>query len=300
MNWVYFSSGRFGAGLLEALLSRQFHPKTVFTIPDRPSGRGGRLSPSPVKVLCLKDGLQFREVSSKDELREMRFDATVVCCDIGLIFPPEFVAANYCINTHPSLLPRWRGASPIFWAIYSGDKESGVTLFKMNEGLDTGDILLQEKVTIGDMMDYAELESLLIIKAADMLSSILKENMLSLETVPQKGQSSYAKKVSRDILRIDWNGSAVDAHNLIRAASPYLGAWSSFRGRRLKVFKARPVGSCEDGLGKIIEVTKETIKVCCNPGALEILEVQPEAKKRMSTRDFILGYRPQVGEELGL
>lgn len=300
MDWIYFSSGRFGAKVLEVLVSRQLHPKAIFTIPDRPSGRRGRLLPSPVKALCLRDNLPFREISSKDELRDMQFDNVVICCDIGLIFPSDFVNRNYCINIHPSLLPRWRGAAPIFWAIYSGDKESGVTLFKMDEGLDTGNILLQERVIIGDMMNYAELEDMLILKAAEMLASILETNILSLEPVPQEGQPSYAKKISRDILRIDWNRSAGDVHNLIRAASPYLGAWTSFKERRLKVFKARPAGPCQESPGRIIEVTKETIKVCCNPGVLELLEVQPESKKQMLVRDFILGYRPRIGEVMGL
>ena len=131
MNWIYLSSGRFGAGLLKELINSGVKPDIVYTLPDRPSGRGKKLRPVPVKEVCVEYGLRFGEVSSKEDILAIAPISLIISADIGIILPHEFVEDNFCINVHPSLLPRWRGPAPIFWSLYSGDKATGVTLIKI-------------------------------------------------------------------------------------------------------------------------------------------------------------------------
>ncbi len=294
VKFAFCSSGRFGAKVLAKLITKyNCKPSMLFTLPDKEGGRGYKLLPTEVKRCAQNFGLVVSDVDKKDLLVEIaRDNELVITCDFGLIFPKEAVRRGNCINIHPSLLPRWRGPAPIFWTLRSGDKVSGVTLFLMDEGVDTGNVLCCREVEVNENMNYLDLEDYLSEVAVDIL---INDFCFDLSITPslQKGESTYARKVRKDDLKVDWNLPSWDIKNLVRAASPYWGAWTIVSGKRLKIFsvslaklKVENVGG-----GKVLGYDKEKgILVSCGEGAVYLLELQLEGKRRVNFREFWNGY----------
>jgi len=287
---AYFSSGRFGAILLSNLLKKGIRPSIVFTLPDRPQGRGLKLHPVPVKALAEKEGLAIKYVPLCEQDDDLLKDyELILSCDISFIFPPWMVRSYACYNLHPSLLPRWRGPAPIFWTIKSGDVETGVTLFRMEEAIDSGMIVLQERVKVESDWNYAQLESVLLDEGAKLI-----EQFLSLyprvELTPQDGETTYARKFEKKDLKINWESPCQLVYNLIKASAPYWGSWTNVGGKRLKIFAGEVILDSDLLPGQVVIKDGDVI-VGCGRGAVKLLEVQLEGKRKMSIREFLSGYK---------
>jgi methionyl-tRNA formyltransferase len=275
----------------------------VVTNPDRPAGRGYKLTPSPVKTAAQDAGIpvwqpvKAREV--RDDLRRLDVDACAVVA-YGALLPEDVLAAGGAgfVNLHFSLLPAWRGAAPVAHAILHGDTETGVTCFVLEAGMDTGPVLLAERTAIHEGETAGELTARLARIGAPLLVAAVRGLVdRSIDPMPQDhDRATYAPKINPDDARLDWRGDAVALHNAVRAFNPVPGAHTTFAGERLKVHRAIPVeGSGDPG---VVTVTGEGPVVACASGALRLDEVQPAGRPRMSGADFANGYRPG-GQRLG-
>ncbi len=281
----------------------------VWTQPDRPAGRGNKLAASPVKQFALEHGLAVQQPTKikTDEARELfashAADAAVVVA-YGRILPPALLhATRYgCVNVHFSLLPKYRGAAPVNWAIVRGEPESGVTTMRMDEGLDTGAIYLQRATPIGDAETAPELLARLAVVGADLLGETLARlHELTPQPQPRDG-ATFAPILSREDGRINWQTSAQEIEQRVRGLQPWPNAHAEFRAQRLVVWRASvhaTDGANTVGPGAIIAAHSDALIVACGDGtALQLAEVQPEGKRRMNARDFLNGMRAQVGEVL--
>jgi len=311
MRIVFIGSGAIGVPTLRAL-AEDHEVIAVFTRPDRPAGRGYRPRPTPIKLAAEELGLQIYQPEDinapavLDQIRELAPDVIVVA-SFGQILTGELLRIPRlgAINLHASLLPKYRGAAPIQWALIRGEQETGVTTFLMDEGMDTGPILLQRKVEITPEDDAGSIEERLAALGAEaMLETLTGLADGKLEPQPQDhSAATYAPKLKKAHEKIDWARPARELVNLIRALSPRPGAFTTFRGKRLKIYKARVVGlETEQGWrarpGEVLGVGREGPLVKTATEALELLELQPEGKRRMSGRDFVHGYRLEPGELL--
>jgi len=301
---IFIGSGDIGIPTLEGL-AQAHEVVAVFTRPDRPAGRGHLLRATPIKEATQKLGLPLHQpesVNSPESLRlirELKPEAIVVAA-YGEILAKELleIPPRGAINLHASLLPKYRGAAPIEWAIIRGERETGITTFLMDEGMDTGDILVQRRVPIEDDDTAGSLRAKLApVGAEAMLVTLAGLEQGTLEPKTQDhSQATYAPKLKREMGKLDWGKSSRDLFNLIRGLNPAPGAFTFFRGRRLKVHRSRVV---EDGYqgqpGEVVDVNKGLI-VKTGDGALELVEVQPEGKRPMGGLDFVRGYRVEVGE----
>jgi len=301
-----------GLPTLRALAAHpDFEIVLVVTRPDRPAGRGLKLHPTPVKELAQELELplfQPEKVNREVErLRELQPDVTVVVA-YGQILSKDVIEVPKLgtVNLHASLLPKYRGAAPVPWALMKGETVTGVTTFLIDEGLDTGPILRQREVPIAPEDTAGTLER----KLAEVGASLMVETLEGLRegTLQPKPQddsrATYAPKITPEMARIDWTRSAPEIHNLVRAMEPRPGAFTFFRDRRLKVHRTRVVTApsrAGDGgkPGEVVGVGEEGLWVATGDGVLELLEVHPEGKRRMSGRDFANGYRVRGGETLG-
>jgi len=295
----------FAVPSLEILLKNNYTISAVVTAPDKPRGRGQQVSFTPVKECAQKYSLPiFQPQSLKDpqfiaQLAELKPDLFVIVA--FRILPKEVysIPDKGAFNLHASLLPKYRGAAPINWAIINGEKESGVTTFFLQDKVDTGNIILQEKVTITDEMNAGELHDAL----SDIGSRAVLETVQRIEqgiANPQKQNdllASPAPKIFKETCRIDWSRSAEKIHNFIRGLSPYPAAWTSHNGKVVKIFKSRRTeneiqnsGFKIHGAGEIL-VSEKQLFVAAENSVLEILELQQEGKKRMSAEEFLRGYR---------
>ena len=291
----------------------------VWTQPDRPAGRGGRLHAPPVKQFALERGLTVHQPEKirTDEARALfashAADAAVVVA-YGRILPPHFLNAprRGCVNVHFSLLPKYRGAAPVNWAVVRGETETGVTTMRIDEGLDTGAIYLQRATTIGEEETAPELLARLAEVGAELLGETLAR-LDEIEPRPQRnGDATHAPILKREDGLIDWRLSAEEIARRVRGFQPWPGAFTHFRGQRLAVWRARPLGRGEAGApdenesrageaapGEIVAAQGDELVVACGSGALRLVEVQAEGKRRMTARDFVNGTRPRAGERLG-
>lgn len=279
----------------------------VYTQPERPKGRGLEPAPSPVKAAAAALGLDVHEPPSladpaeHERLRSLRPDVVCVVA-YGHILPPEILATppSGCVNVHFSLLPRWRGAAPVARAIMAGDRVTGVTTMLMDEGLDTGPILLQERQRIGPDDDAGVVTARLAELGAGLLVRTLEG--LAAGTVRPKAQPSsgatYARKLRPEEgeLAFELPAARLAAH--VRGLAPEPGAYTWFRSRRLKVFRVREVPGAGEP-GTVAAAADDGPEVQTGDGRLRLLEVQPEGKRRMSGGEFVRGYRPAVREHLG-
>lgn len=270
----------------------------VVTQPDRPKGRGQKLLPPPVKVFAQEHGIAvYQPVRVKatdfvDVLRGLAPDLIVVVA-FGQILSKEILSLPPlgCINVHASLLPRYRGAAPMQWAIVRGEKETGVTTMFMDEGLDTGDMLVRETLPIAQAMTAAELHDAMMKLGADVLEKTLFSlSEGTLKRTPQDDAlSTYAPLLDKEVGRIDWKKSAQEIHDLVRGLNSWPGAYTMLEGQKFKIWRTRLAeGTAEPG--EIVSVTKQGLLVGTGEGMLEILEVQAPSKKKMAAGDYVRGH----------
>ena len=307
MRLVFAGTPAFAESALRALLEAGHEVALVLTQPDRPAGRGLRLRPTDVKVLALEHGLPLAQpgtLKSDQALQVLRAAQAqvMVVAAYGLILPPSLLELFEfgCINIHASLLPRWRGAAPIQRAILAGDSETGISIMRMEAGLDTGPVYLRHSMTIepddtaGSLHDkLAMLGARCIVQALDALQAG------PIRPAPQSDQGViYARRIEKQEARIDWSEAAVQIERQVRAFNPFPVASTSWRGDLLRVWRAHAVAR-EHGTPGRIEVIGGGILVGCGRGALLIQELQRAGGKPMLAADFSRGLRLAPGEILG-
>ncbi len=309
MKVIFMGTPDFSVGTLEEIIKAGHEVVLVVTQPDKPKGRGKEMALSPVKACALKHGLKvfqpvkIREASAVAELAGYNADI-IVTAAFGQIMSKEILdMPKYgCINVHASLLPKYRGAAPIQWAILNGDEETGVTIMQMNEGIDTGDMIMQQRIVI----DAKETGGSLFDKLASVGALLAVEALHDIEDgtavrIPQpEAEFSYAKMLTKESGRIDWKKSSDETERLIRALNPWPSAYTTFDGKTMKIWEADSYEETERGEepGTITEVTKDSITVACGKGTLSITELQLEGKRRMTVKEFLPGYKIMPGMSL--
>ena len=291
----------FAVPTLIELIGQGHDIAAVYTQPPRPKGRGLAAEPSPVARVAETHGIPVRtpltlkDADAQAEFAALNLDAAIVVA-YGLLLPKPILAAPKfgCFNLHASLLPRWRGAAPIQRAIMAGDGETGVMVMRMEEGLDTGPVLMSERVAIG-RKTYGELHDELSHLGADLMARALAAlERGSIEEHPQTGEPTYAKKINKDEARIDWTKSAREIDCLIRGLSPIPGAWCEAKGERLKILYAEPVsGSGSPGL-----VLDDRLTIACGDSALRLRRLQRAGKSVMTAEELLRGFSLPKGERL--
>lgn len=303
---IYMGTPKFAIPSLKALVYNKYTVKAVVTQGEKPRGRGNKALATPVKEFAVQNGLPCLEPSNlRDpgflaDIRELN-PTLVVTAAYGKILPPEVleIPSLGCINLHASLLPLYRGAAPVQRALMAGALETGVTIYYMDKGMDTGDIILQEKVAIGAGETAGELLSRLATEGAKaLLKAVSLIQAGNAPRVPQDhGRATKAPPLRREEERIDWSLDAAVVASRINGLSPSPGAYTIFRGKRLKILGATP--SPKSGpAGRILALGKDAFEVAAGSGAVLIRHVQPEGKRIMPAADFMRGYRLHLGEEL--
>jgi methionyl-tRNA formyltransferase len=308
LNLVFCGTPRFAVPTLERLVEAGFPVRLVVTQPDKPCGRGLELALSPVKQSALALGLtiaQPEKIKTNEEFRSQLSALTpdaIIVVGYGRILPQWMIDLPPLgnINLHASLLPKYRGAAPIQWAIASGESVTGVTTMRIDAGLDTGDILQQQNMTIAPADTAETLAPRLAAIGADLIVETLHGLQAgSVHRRPQDSdKSSLAPILKREDGRIDFHRTAQEICNRLRGFQPWPGAFTSFRGKNLQVADARPVQRTL-AQGTLFSESDQLLVGCGEDSSLELLEVQLEGKKRLAARDFIHGYQPSNGESLG-
>jgi methionyl-tRNA formyltransferase len=308
MRLVFLGTPLFAVPTLERIVDAGHQVAAVLTQPDRPRGRGQQLAPPPVKEAALRLGLpvyqpeRVRRPESVEFLRGLGAEAMVVV-GYGQIIPQNVIdlAPHGILNVHASLLPKYRGAGPIQWAIVNGETHTGVTTMRIDAGLDTGDMLLKRETEIGPEENAIELGERLAVMGAALLVETL-DGLAAGAIVPEKqdsAQATYAPLLKKEDGLIDWSRPAEAIHNQVRGLQPWPGAYTTFRGQKVHIWKTRlaAAGSRTRSPGMVVGL--KPLAVSCGAGALEILDVQSEGRKRMSGADFANGQRLSDNEILG-
>lgn len=316
MRVVYMGTPDFAVDTLDAIVKAGHEVLLVVTQPDKAKGRGKKLQFTPVKEKALEYDLpvaqpeKVREEAFMEELENLAPDVIVVVA-FGQLLPERIlnIPKYGCINVHASLLPAYRGAAPIQWAVIDGLEESGVTTMYMEKGLDTGDIILQSRLSLAENETGGSLFDRLAKEGATLLIRTLEELEAGTATRTKQddSQSSYAKMLTKDMGNLDFTQDAVVLERLIRGLNPWPSAFTRLGDKTLKVYEASVLTEEEaDALnsdiavpGSIIAVDKKSFTVRCGNGALRIMNLQLEGKKRMETAAFLLGYKIEVGGMLG-
>ena len=299
----------FAVPCLKMLVDKNYNVCAVVTKPDTKRGRGNKVSYCEVKEFakgCNLLVLQPDKVKNNNEFLEKMRNINpdlIITCAYGKILPKEIldIPQYGCINVHASLLPKYRGASPINKAIIEGEKISGVTTMYTDIGMDTGDILLKQSVEITDDMTASELHDIL----ADLGAKVLEETLIKLQQhklvrIPQDSdKASYAGMMDKDTGKIDWNCQSLKIHNLVRGTNAWPVAFTYYKDCKIKIWKTKLIdGNTDKKPGTIIKVSKQGIDVATKDGIIRILEVQAPSKKRMNVCDYILGNKVEEGEIL--
>ena len=305
MRVIFAGTPDFAASALAALIEAGHEILVVLTQPDRPKGRGMKLTPSPVKTLALQHNLpvwqpeNLKDTAVQQQLRDLQADVMVVAA-YGLLLPAAVLSIpEYgCLNIHASLLPRWRGAAPIQRAIEAGDVESGVCIMQMDVGLDTGDVLLSRNTPITDDTTAAQLHDALAVIGAEVIVEALAK-LPELIAVPQpEAGVTYAQKLSKADAEIDWALGAKQIHNKIRALNPVPGAWSSLNGQVIKVWASSVLKMSSTAVeGSIVVADKQGIAVQTGEGVVLITELQASGSKRMAAAAFVAGHADLLGQK---
>jgi methionyl-tRNA formyltransferase len=304
MKLIFAGTPEFAAVALEALLAAGHVVALTLTQPDRPAGRGLNVRPSAVKALALARKLPLAQPASlkepviQEQLRAIGADAMVVAA-YGLILPDAVLAipARGCINIHASLLPRWRGAAPIQRAVLAGDRETGITIMQMDAGLDTGAILLQEKIALNDDDTAQTLHDKLAQLGARCVVRTLKEN--PAPRAQDDTAATYADKITKAETVIDWARSAGDICRQIRAFDPVPGAVTTLDGATLKIWRAQPLAHEAVTPGTVMSARGSGIVVAAGGGAVNVIELQKAGSKRLAAAAFLAGAKLAPGARLG-
>lgn len=295
----------FAVGTLEAIVEAGHEVIGVFTQPDKPKGRGKAVLFPPVKETALKYGLEvyqpvkIREKEYVEVVKKLNPDIIIVVA-FGQILPKEIldIPKYGCVNVHASLLPKYRGAAPIQWAVIDGEKESGVTTMKMDVGLDTGDMIMKTVVTLDEKETGGSLFDKLAVEGAKLCIETMKaiEDGTAQYEKQEDEKSTYAKQLNKALGNIDWNMEAEAIERLVRGLNPWPSAYTTINGKTMKIWMADVIDKDQQGEnGEIVEVTKDTIEVKTKKGILAIKELQLEGKKRMSTEAYLRGANIEKG-----
>lgn len=309
MNILFMGTPDFARKSLQKLIdSKDFNIKAVVTNPDKPQGRGKQMMSSPVKILALDNDLmvlQPETLKNNDEfinqLRSMDLDVIVVVA-YGKLLPKEILSIpkKGCVNVHASLLPKYRGAAPIQWALIKGEKETGVTTMLMNEGMDEGDILLTQKIDIEESDTSGSLfEKLGIIGSELLLETLNRMKNNDIVAKSQEGEPSYAPMIEKDLAKIDWEMQACEIDNLVRGLNPFLCCYTVIKDKRYKIWRSKEIISTEiedlkeeyeqKFISDDIFIINNRLFAKTSENFLEILEIQGEGKKRLETAEFLRG-----------
>ena len=300
---VFMGTPEFAVASLHALVEAGCTIVGVITAPDKPAGRGMKLTESAVKKYAVEKGLRILQPEKLknpefiEELRSLKADVQIV---VAFRMLPEVVwnmPPLGTINLHGSLLPQYRGAAPINWAIINGEKETGVTTFKLQHQIDTGNILLQEKIAIGENETAGELHDKMKETGAQLLVKTIQE--LADGKVTEQAQASvieapedlkHAPKIFTETCTINWSDTVSNIHNLIRGLSPYPGAITRLNDKILKIYTSlKEEINHNEAAGKVLTDNKTYLKFACNGGFIHAIDIQPEGKKRMPVSDFLRG-----------
>lgn len=305
LKTIFMGTPDFAVPCLEVLQAKT-EVLAVITQPDRPKGRGHNLQASPVKQKALEYNLpvlQPEKIKTEEftaELEKLQPDLIVVVA-FGQILSQRIldIPPLGCVNVHASLLPRYRGAAPIHWSIINGEKETGVTTMLMDAGLDTGDMLLKDKVAITEEMTTEELHDQLMAMGGKLLAETI-DGLANGTITPEKQDdsiSNYAGMLNKETGHIDWSKSAREIHNLIRGLNSWPVAWSMKDGKNYKFWRTKvEKGNSDKAPGTVVELRKNSFCIATGEGLLEVLEIQPPSKKRMSAGDLLRGHGVAVGD----
>ena len=308
MNIIFAGTPQFSADHLKILLDSQHKVKCILTQPDRGSGRGKKVKPSPVKEMGLDNGIEILQPSSlKDEsiirsLESVEPDLMLVVA-YGLLIPKKVlgIAEKGCINIHASILPRWRGAAPMEYSIYSGDEETGISYMRMTEGLDEGPVLEIHKCKIEEEDDLGILENKFVeLSKKSLLNFLEKFEKGELKEIPQdNSKATFAPKINSGFQQIDWQCGSEEISQKIRSLNPKYGAFTFLGNKRVKVYKSSPAENASNlSPGKIdISVDGKLLVGCNQETAIEIDEVQMEGKSVVKSEEFVRGYRALIRQE---
>ncbi|HOL83862.1 methionyl-tRNA formyltransferase [Thermoclostridium caenicola] len=313
MKIIFMGTPDFAVPSLKALIESHYDVICVVTQKDKPKGRGYKVVPTPVKEYAMSQGIMVlqperlsREPETIEKIRELNPDL-IVTCAFGQILPDSLLAIpRYgTINVHGSLLPKYRGAAPIQWAVINGETKTGITTMLTDSGLDTGDMLLKAEIDIPDDMTAGELHDRMSLLGAETLIKTLKKlEEGTLVPVPQDdSQATLAPRITRDTGRIDWSASARNIHNLIRGTTPWPGAFAFLDGQKVRIWRSA-VGEDRSDTGEkpdpgtIIGLDKEAMTVQAGEGIVRVFEIQVESNKRMTPYQYSLGHELKIGMKL--
>jgi len=309
INMVFMGTPDLAATVLSALLENGYAVSAVVTQPDKPKGRGKSMACSPVKELAVENGIpvlqpeRAKDEAFIDELRAFKPDIIVVAA-YGKILPKAILdMPKYgCINVHTSLLPDYKGAAPIQWAVLNGEKETGVTIMYMDEGCDTGDIISAERIAIASDETGGGLHDKLAVLGGELLvrtlPSILDESCT--RTPQEKGVGRYVSIIDKSLGNLDFSRPAVELERYIRGLDPWPCAFTKLEGKILKLWKAYVIPEqTEERPGTVLAGDKKALRVATGSGILAITELQPEGKRRMKTEEYLNGYTIAAGTILG-
>ncbi len=295
MKIVFFGTPDFAVPSLKKLIESSHEVAAVVTAPDKERGRGRKVSFTPVKEFAIENALPVLQPENLKngnfiaELKKINADVFVVVA-FRILPSAVYTLPKYAFNLHGSLLPKYRGAAPIQWALINGEKETGVTTFLLEKTVDTGNIILQKKIEISPDDDFGTLHDKLSLLGADaVLETVEILNDGNFEPLPQDDTAATkAPKITKDLARINWHDDAEKIVNLVRGLSPFPAAFFESEGKIYKVYKAR-VADVELSPGEVGR-TKKELFVGAGKGAVEILEIRPEGRKRMTAEEFLRGY----------
>lgn len=306
MKVIFMGTPDFSVGTLEALAEAGHEVVLAVTQPDKPKGRGGKMQYTPVKEAALARDIpvyqpkKIREPECIEELKKYNADIMVVIA-FGQILPKEILQMTPygCINVHASLLPKYRGAAPIQWAVIDGEKVSGVTTMQMNEGLDTGDMILKTEIPLDPKETGGSLHDKLAEAGAKLCVETLKAIEDHTATFEKQGESptEYARMLDKKLGNIDWNTSAVRIERLVRGLNSWPSAYTHWDKKVVKIWRAKAEadGTVKAEPGTVLSVEKDSFTVQTGDGVLRVLELQIPGKKRMDTGAFLRGYTIESG-----
>jgi methionyl-tRNA formyltransferase len=309
MKYIYFGSSLFSCIILEKLYAEGALPSLVISRPDKPKGRGLKVEPVEVSVFASNKNIPLLKPASlkeKDFITRVKNESSdfLVVADYGKILPQEVLSAAKVLPlaVHPSLLPKYRGAAPINWALINGETATGITIFKMNEKLDSGEIILEEMFPIADQDDALTLHHKLAQKGAQMLLRVfamIAQGDYALVSQDEKA-ASFAPKLTKADGKINWGLTALQIKNLIRATIPWPKAYTFYAGKLLQVLAAEVIlGEARICGGQIVSIEKRGISVATAENLLCIRRVKPQGKKEMDAYAFSLGHGVKVGDRFG-